>query len=404
MIVSGTIRSTWCLGRQRLEFHLRRSTILKATRALAAAHERLIQSIMASDRLLGRPAAHYSPTRTRAVYGAELVEQTDKRSDARYSSIFTVRNWPALFTMRDCGRTHRAVPRGAVGKRSGRTRLRQLACADICEGVWNAGETWSASSAWSRSARVCISSGHTTLSESCFHTQVAPSPSMNSLIRGKAAFGHNAAQSLSCMAWPEVFRGREIFLRPSILDWRTAHHTQVRPRRVPIRIRHPMRGWTNSSRSPGATVGRSGSRVTCAHASDESLRGEWTETGALLREFSHEIPRDVVSRGFGAHRGSEPAAGAQCKSNLGAMLDARVAASAASIFPAHSVCEARPGRFWWRKTRATPTASGGDAAQRARAMCNMWGRNRHESLNSLPRLLRRITISGTYTRKTRGTP
>ncbi|MEP6547386.1 MAG: bifunctional aspartate kinase/diaminopimelate decarboxylase [Gammaproteobacteria bacterium] len=138
--------------------------------------------------------------------------------------------------------------------------------------------------------------------------------------------------------WPEVFRGREIFLR---IDpgFGRGHHSHVRTAGVQSKFGVPL----SEVEEVAALASSAGARVTGLHAHTGSGIfdvGNWTETGALLAGLAGRFP-DVTVVDLGGGIGVPEQLG-HGDMDLGAL--ARGVAALAKQFP-HIEFWMEPGRF-----------------------------------------------------------
>jgi bifunctional diaminopimelate decarboxylase / aspartate kinase len=294
-------------------------------------HERLIQSI-GSDRVLGPTWAQLFADKHTGVPAANWWEQPDKRSvlldiAARESAAF-------VYDAETLDAAIAAVLRVKSVKRWAYA-MKANWHVEILRKVYGAGLTLE-----------CVSRGEL---EHAFASVPALEPQRvlftpNFAPRAEYEFGFARGVRVTLdnlyplQAWPEVFRGREVFLR---IDpgFGRGHHSHVRTAGVHTKFGIPI----SEADELVALTRAAGVRVTGLHAHTGSGIfdvANWTETGALLGSLARRFP-DVTVVDLGGGIGVPDQSG-HSEINL-EVLDRGVAALARE-FP-HIEFWMEPGRF-----------------------------------------------------------
>jgi diaminopimelate decarboxylase/aspartate kinase len=295
-------------------------------------HERLIQSI-GSDRVLGPTWAQlFSDKDTSGVPAANWWEQPHKRR--ALLDIATRESAAFVYDAETLGATLAAVLRVKSVKRWAYA-MKANWHAEILRKVYGAGLTLE-----------CVSRGeleHAFASVPALEPErVLFTPNFAPRAEYEFGFGRGVRVTLDNLyplrMWPEVFRGREIFLR---IDpgFGRGHHSHVRTAGVHTKFGIPI----SEADELVALTKAAGVRVTGLHAHTGSGIfdvANWTETGALLGDLARRFP-DVVVVDLGGGIGVPDQLGHN-EIDLG-VLD-RGVARLAEDFP-HIEFWMEPGRF-----------------------------------------------------------
>ena len=305
-------------GGERFELHVRDRRVARRPAGAAAARAADPEHRLRQGARAHLAAAVRAPTRRRAARRSNWWEES--RAAARLLEIARARIGGVR--LRPCERRCR--------RRGGAQRE-----IDVALGVRDEGELArrdpaaramprvSRSSA-SRRARSSMPSRHVpglAPDRVLFTPNFAPRSRVRIRLR-EAACASPWTTSIRSKAWPEVFRGREIFVR---IDpgFGRGHHHHVRTAGVHSKFGVLARArWTSSPRSPAPTA----CAVVGLHAHTGSGIfdvANWTETGALLAQLAEPFPRRRASSTWAAASAFRSRPGRAA--SISAALDAGVA-------------------------------------------------------------------------------